>query len=413
MKNSKFLIVVFLCLILFGNNLLGQTKLFRTALYTLPPGETILKNEYFAAQHLDKNKFSCITVNYEKKTISFIFNGIRIITIDATTAMIGGMSATRPLSDYRPTLLIDMIFEISYLNSLETNGYVFKYKQNEEWIVNYHGSKNGPYEEVTLDNDENNEIDYSYKLAGKEFIYFEGKNQFKKRETKNKLETSNSDESTTNYLFSVESEFGSNDFYLEKNGARYIDRSFPSINDLSESSDHQYAFWYIEPYKYKTAEDALEGFDKKEHWVVINFNNKEFKIPVFETTGSQQIFNFHFNRSDKLEYKFFNYKTGRLQVNIGETVTYERFNLSQTDWIQRNSSNSYEFCEFSSPSDEIELYPNSNDFLYSNYKYEYVVINGNRYGKAPALGAWYDNEKKKFVWYTYEGQEVVLYEYFL
>jgi hypothetical protein len=62
--------------------------------------------------------------------------------------------------------------------------------------------------------------------------------------------------------------------------------------------------------------------------------------------------------------------------------------------------------------DNIEIYSADRAHtLYSAYKYEYVVIDGVRCGKSPALYAWYDKGKNAFVWNAVEGRELVLYEY--
>jgi hypothetical protein len=47
----------------------------------------------------------------------------------------------------------------------------------------------------------------------------------------------------------------------------------------------------------------------------------------------------------------------------------------------------------------------------SSYEYEYVVIDGKRYGDATALQGWYDKKKNAFIWNAIEGRELVVYEY--
>ncbi|MDR0540624.1 MAG: hypothetical protein LBH19_00255 [Dysgonamonadaceae bacterium] len=71
----------------------------------------------------------------------------------------------------------------------------------------------------------------------------------------------------------------------------------------------------------------------------------------------------------------------------------------------------HQFEEFSEK-DEIELYASGNErSFYSNYAFEYVVIDGKKAGKSPALRAWYDKEKNSFIWNSIEGKELVVYEY--
>ena len=54
---------------------------------------------------------------------------------------------------------------------------------------------------------------------------------------------------------------------------------------------------------------------------------------------------------------------------------------------------------------------NKSHTLYTDLKYDYVVIDGRSYGKAPAIKAWYDETKNSFVWNAWEGKELVLYEF--
>lgn len=51
--------------------------------------------------------------------------------------------------------------------------------------------------------------------------------------------------------------------------------------------------------------------------------------------------------------------------------------------------------------------------FYFNYGYDYVVIDGRRFGKAVPFEYRYDKDKNAFVWYCIEGSELVVYEYAL
>lgn len=48
--------------------------------------------------------------------------------------------------------------------------------------------------------------------------------------------------------------------------------------------------------------------------------------------------------------------------------------------------------------------------LVSNYSNSYVRINNKKYGSAPAINAWFNSDKKCFVWSAVEGSELVVYE---
>ena len=63
-------------------------------------------------------------------------------------------------------------------------------------------------------------------------------------------------------------------------------------------------------------------------------------------------------------------------------------------------------------SEELELKSSDNQHVFfSNYEYEYVVIDGQAFGISPALHAWYDSVKNTFSWNTIEGKALVVYEY--
>jgi hypothetical protein len=53
---------------------------------------------------------------------------------------------------------------------------------------------------------------------------------------------------------------------------------------------------------------------------------------------------------------------------------------------------------------------NKSHTLSVDMSYDYVVIDGRSYGKAPAIKAWYDETKNSFVWNAWEGKELVIYE---
>jgi hypothetical protein len=55
--------------------------------------------------------------------------------------------------------------------------------------------------------------------------------------------------------------------------------------------------------------------------------------------------------------------------------------------------------------------PDGEHFFHSSYEYEFVVVDGERCGKAPALYAWYD--RGAFIWNAVEGRELVVYKYVL
>lgn len=62
--------------------------------------------------------------------------------------------------------------------------------------------------------------------------------------------------------------------------------------------------------------------------------------------------------------------------------------------------------------DGISIDVNGHSF-HSEYGFDYVVVDGQRFGKASALKCFYDEPKRVFRWYSIENQELVAYEYAL
>jgi hypothetical protein len=79
------------------------------------------------------------------------------------------------------------------------------------------------------------------------------------------------------------------------------------------------------------------------------------------------------------------YRDGKISLNDVNLNFYD---------VQENASFTYENHSFE-----------------SSYEYNFVVINGESYGKSPALQAWIDPIDKKFYWTAIEKNEYVLYTY--
>jgi hypothetical protein len=87
-------------------------------------------------------------------------------------------------------------------------------------------------------------------------------------------------------------------------------------------------------------------------------------------------------------------KTDLLISNMSSVSDYHGINLLRT-----NNSN-------------IVLYSTDKKHsFYSTYRNEYVIIDGKRTSKSPALHAWYDKDKNSFIWNSIEGKALVVYEH--
>ena len=66
---------------------------------------------------------------------------------------------------------------------------------------------------------------------------------------------------------------------------------------------------------------------------------------------------------------------------------------------------------FENSTEKYELISSNNKHnFYTNYRYDYVIIDGKRYGNAPAIKAWYDNTNNTFAWNAWEDKDLVFYE---
>jgi hypothetical protein len=364
-----------LTIAIFSIPLIAQTNLKKNVLFTLAPGESILYNEYFATQILGGNNFSCVTVNKNNKLATFIFNGARIFSIDISKHL-----SYKEMENWGYSMVRD-IFDIVYLNSTEKDGYVITYEKDEDEFINYHGKTFGPYESIWAGDYVRSDFDFIYELANKIYGHKNGKGQIISDGEiyKTKLKQNIFDYKYVNSAY-----------YITKNGSTWNNNGYPSVNELCESANQDYAFWY-----------------NKNSKIYLNINGADY------TTTFNQICDLKFNVDNKLEYKFSLANNGRVYSYNGEIHSFERFNCTTSgtyggvEFFRSDRDDQPNEIEF-----EFETKDKQNSF-YSKYNYEYVVVNGERIGSSPALGAWYDEEKKKFVWYSIEGKNLVLYEYFL
>jgi hypothetical protein len=98
----------------------------------------------------------------------------------------------------------------------------------------------------------------------------------------------------------------------------------------------------------------------------------------------------------------------------GDGIVYQNNNgkISKTNLLVSNQSYQFHGEVFRTSWEGTELYSsNKGNSFFSNYEYEYVVIDGRRFGKSPALHAWYEKNKNAFIWNAIEGKELVVYEY--
>jgi hypothetical protein len=333
----------------------------RTVLFTMLPTEHIYAGEYFLAQSSSARKFSCILIDETKNNLTFVFNGTRVKTV--------------PGSDPLDVLRID------YLNSTETNGYKFKYiikdkNRNDQTYMNCFSENFGPFEDANFSlpwgyyaPEEMNQIKYYYKLGGR---------WYGKTSSKNVMLNAGDNNYTPSYQYKVgpyDYTWINGNYYITYNKSVIHKKAYKDIHYFYSNGEN-FAFCYPENNQYYfQINDTSYG----PYRAIDNFETIDYKT-----------FKFYYLGTDNIWY-YFN----------GETSIKSRL-TGKENFI------SEEFEQYGNPEVFSADYKNS---LISDYKYEYVVIDGEAYGKSPAYHAWYDSAKNAFIWSGIEGKELVVYEF--
>jgi hypothetical protein len=333
----------------------------RTVLFTMLPTEHIYQGEYFLAQTASARKFSCILIDETKNNLTFVFNGTRIKTVPGFD----------PLS----------VLKIYYLNSTETNGFKFKYiikdkSGNDQSYINCSSENFGPYEDADFSPpwgynapEELKQIKFYYKLGGRWYGKTNSKNIMLNKGDNNNIP-------------SYQNKFGPYDYtwingnyYITYNKSVINKKAYKDISFFSSSGDN-FAFCYTE-----NNQDyfQINGTSFGPYRAIDNFETIDYKTFKFSYLGIDNIW-YYFNGEKSIKSRF----TGKENFISEEFEQYGRPEVFSTDY--------------------------KNSFV-SDYNYEYVVIDGEAYGKSPAFHAWYDDEKNAFIWSGIEGKEIVVYEF--
>ena len=257
-----------------------------------------------------------------------------------------------------------------YLQMIESGNYAYRCKNNGKWNVNINGNVSPAYDEVkSLQLTESGNYAYAYKNNGKWYINIDGIASQSYQEIKDLQLVGNG-----NYAY-IYNENGK--WNVNVNGN--ISQSYNDIIDLqlTESGDYAYYFYH----------------DKDKHYVINGKTTPAWNEIISLTLTENYGFSFQYIADDGRIYINENGKEIKTDF-LGSNLKSQKIDL----WITNNNN-----LEFYSTDKE-------NSF-YSNNQYNYVVIDGKRVGKSPALHGWYDFEKNAFIWNAVEDKELVLYEY--
>jgi hypothetical protein len=390
-KLITLLIAICSATILFGQ----YNNLKRTVLFTLWDDEEIDYYEYFVSQHLNQNRFACVTYGNGRR--SFVFNGKRIQTSAA-----------------------DNWHGLHYLNLDEENGYIVSFLVDDddknEYYVNNRGKEEGPFDDVCrLDYDDyytkfsTRNCDYYYKLNDRWYGNKDGKN--KKVEFIEKIYDYDQYYLSINGNIVTSDDGYYSDFILSKDGKyaySFYNRDdaewwlningntigpyqrYSSISQIALTEDEDYAYVYAEggkDYVCVNGKTVSRGcyniyhltltengkyayiFDYDyERWV--NINGKIYPDSAISIkTKNNEIFYAYFAVDGKK----------RLKDENGRDANVKFPNTTGFLWEIEGHHN-WENIEFYSK--------NKRNSFFSNYQYNYVTIDGCRYGSSPALSGW-------------------------
>ena len=109
---------------------------------------------------------------------------------------------------------------------------------------------------------------------------------------------------------------------------------------------------------------------------------------------------------------------GKIFKNVGYVHNaIEYFNYQENDIMYKYDNGLiekylYDYNDIFSDFNPEKLQSSNGEHTFtSKLSSEYVVIDGQKVGKTPALRAWYDEIKNSFIWNALEGKELVIYEY--
>jgi hypothetical protein len=447
---SAMLPVVAIAMSVFGQN----PK--REVVFTMNANEVIYENEYTLFQTFTSNRFACMTHDTITDKYTFVFNGQRI----RMAAESGHIH--------------DEDWHLHSVNPLEAAGYVFTYRDEGRWYINYHGLVHGGYDDVcygpyyTEGRSElytpEREYDYLYKLAGKWYAVRNGKNKridFIERIHKDDGYYVNINGTTIGPYGVVTglalTKNGKYAYYYWDSGKWHVNINGSTVNEFDDdyynytvalTGSGKYAYMYrnndkwciningsvvVEPYVDVNGLTLIESGKYAYYY----WDNGKWYVNVDGSVvgGPYDRWAYDLKLAGNGKYAYSYGNDGKWYVNVDGSVVGGPYNVVTGLAFTKGGKYSYRFLE------DRKWYMNTNGvitdsqspcirFWYSNgdltltsedgnhsfdssYEYEHVLIDGRPCGQSPAIEARYDESKNAFVWNAIEGRELVVYEYAL
>ena len=430
----------------------------RKVLYTLHANERIVSNEHFIQCHADGYRFALVTEDMTTLRNTLVFNGKRIpygFIIDGGRSYVPAM----PTNEYNWNYL-------GYIDVTEPDGYILhcalKSKRGDgtdkyEYWVNRGGKMDGPYEYVWFDadDDELKSKTYHYVLADRVYDNVDGKVIPSKGIFKmpyyyaSVVHNENSEDRNTYISVNgvIEKFFGGyRDLYIKGNNYIVMTKYGWYFNGKKVSSgakvNHSnvlwndkgdYAYVHKSDFEYYIVRNGVQINEKgykeitklyltEDGDMAYCYDNKIHLPGMIEDTelkckyissfiycdGGRYALRYvddnydRYVKTDKAEYGPYDGYIGDIKIAENGDCYYE--------------VGSQQYCNGkkleNSGRKECNMDVNGHSFYFS-YDYDYVVIDGQRFGKAFPFEYRYDKDKNAFVWYCLEGRDLTIYEYAL
>jgi hypothetical protein len=352
----------------------------REVLFTLGEHEVIVYDEYMLGMALNGYKFAAIVKDTQTSKFSLVFNGKRVYETKSLPykgnegAYWFGEGYPHPHS---PHVIPHLAFNVLFINPAIENGYA-----------------------------------YWYTLAGRRFFNVMGK------VTSGAPGISNDASIADNGKFA---------FRYQENDKEYanIDGTifgpYQSVWDCAIANNGKFAFRYRENDKeYANIDGTI--FGPYQHvWHIATANNGKFAFAYQENDkeyanidgtifGPYQYVSWSVAIADNGKFAFAYKENDKWHYNIhGNEVSESAWRIAWKE-IREKISRPY----FHVPDEKIINDIRSKDgkhMFYSDWEYDYVVVDGKEIDTRPAINAYYDEQKNAFIWNAIEGKELVVYEY--
>jgi hypothetical protein len=459
--------VFFLSFFISSLSLISQVGVpTRTVLHTLSKNEVLYSDEYYTFQSANKNGYSCVINDTIRSKETLIFNGKIIHSFDYVWRNIFEIDLSKEngyvfkywesekcFVNFRDQIMgpfeeaTNEIYEIySTENYKIPTNYNFFYKLGGSWYSFYEGKA----QMLEIDKNDKDDIENAWPTygstgdKGKWYLSsIDGEDYTDKirydelvRVTKNNVIVAyicviNGNKYVV--LNGVLSEPLDNvsEYSIQLNGRNYMysyiknKKKYLNVNGKSLEIDCD-----DNPYGEILSNGTYYFSYTKKNKQFVNINGKVFG-PYNGMNYSTQLhengkFAFIFEK-DNLFYLNNNGSISKGYPYIFDLETqpdgFFKYNFSMEDgWVYENANGQIKKTQdrkigygkgaFLPSIDKYVIQSkNKSHTLSIDLAYDYVVIDGKSYGKAPAIKAWYDETKNCFIWNSWEGKELVIYEF--